>query len=81
MKQYTIRGVPERLDQCLRRLARKNNTSLNAVVIDLLNAAAGDGEAVIVHHDLDDLGGTWVADPAFDQAMEVFDSVDKGMWK
>lgn len=30
----------------------------------------------VVHHDLDDLAGSWVDDPAFDKALRDMDRVD-----
>lgn len=30
----------------------------------------------VVHHDLDDLAGSWVDDPAFDKALHDMDRVD-----
>lgn len=36
---------------------------------------------VPVHHDLDDLAGTWVSDPAFDEAISAQRQIDADMWK
>jgi hypothetical protein len=33
------------------------------------------------HRDLSDLAGTWVEDPAFDQAIADQDLVDEDLWK
>lgn len=38
-------------------------------------------EQAVRHHDLDDLAGTWVDDPAFDQAIEAMDQVDPALWR
>lgn len=81
MTQYTIRQVPERLDERLRRLARERDTSLNQVVVDLLSAATGLSDEPVLHHDLDDLIGTWVEDPAVDQALAAFETVDEELWR
>ena len=34
----------------------------------------------VVHHDLDDLAGSWVKDPAFDKALRGMDHVDMKLW-
>ncbi len=79
--QYTIRNVPERTDEALRKLAVREGTSLNTVANQALEAGAGVEESTVRHHDLDDLAGTWVQDPSFDEAIRAFDAIDKGLWK
>jgi len=34
-----------------------------------------------VCHDLDDLVGTWVEDPVFDEVIREMDSVDADLWR
>lgn len=80
-KQYTIRNVPERLDQCLRESAARYGTSLNEAALAALSHGAGLEGEPIMHHDLDDLAGTWVPDEAFDKAVADMDSVDTELWK
>ena len=35
----------------------------------------------VKYRDLSDIAGTWVEDPAFDEAMRDQDQVDPEMWK
>lgn len=79
--QYTVRGVSERTDTVLRERAAEEGVSLNAVALSLLNAAATGSEGAPQFHDLDALAGSWVSDPAFDRAMEVFEQIDPAMWR
>ena len=79
--QYTIRNIPKNLDQRLRDMCHERRESLNKLVVDLLASAAGLKDEPVVHHDLDELSGTWVQDPEFDKAMEVLGTVDEDMWK
>ena len=79
--QYTIRSVPPAIDRTLRSRASKSHESLNAVVIAALEKGLGLAEEPPDFHDLDDLAGTWVHDPAFDKAMEAFSCIDKDLWK
>jgi hypothetical protein len=79
--QYTVRGVSERTDSVLRERAAEEGVSLNAVALSLLDAAATGGETAEGFHDLDALAGSWVQDPAFDRAIEVFDQIDPTMWR
>ena len=78
--QYTIRGVPAGVDRAAREAAHASNRSLNAVLVEVLSRGLA-AEAPPEFHDLDDLAGSWVADPEFDRAMEMFETVDEGMWK
>lgn len=79
--QYTVRGVSERTDSVLRERATEEGVSLNAVALSLLDAAAGGGGDAQRFHDLDALAGSWVADPAFDRAIEVFERIDPDLWR
>lgn len=79
--QYTLRAVPERVDRTLRETASRYGSSLNTAAVDALTRGLGMGEEPVIHHDLDDLAGTWVRDPEFDRAVKRLDRVDRGLWK
>ena len=79
--QYTIRNVPERTDQRLREAAAEYGTSLNAAAVAALSRGAGLSDDDVLHHDLDDLVGTWVQDDACDRALQAMDAVDEEVWK
>lgn len=74
--QYTIRKVPKVVDAALRGLAVREGASLNTVALDALRAGSGTAAGDLRHHDLDQLAGTWVADPAFDKALKAFEAID-----
>jgi hypothetical protein len=78
--QYTVRNIPERLDQRLRDRAKQEGISLNRVLVEALSRGVGPEEPR-VYHDLDFIIGTWVEDPAFDEAMRDFEQIDEEMWK
>ncbi len=79
--QYTIRNIPPRVDQRLRERSSRYGTSLNTVAVQALSQALGLEGETAVFHDLDDLVGTWVNDPAFDQAIQEQDQVDEELWQ
>jgi hypothetical protein len=79
--QYTIRGVPDRLNHLLREKARQSRKSLNQATLEALQAGLGVTPEPKVNHDLDEFAGTWVEDPAFDEAIKFFDVIDEEMWK
>lgn len=78
--QYTVRGVPQRVDEALRRKAKQQGASLNQTVLEAITHGLGLTDDAPVYHDLDDLAGTWVEDPAFDEAIDEMDSVDPDLW-
>jgi hypothetical protein len=79
--RYTIRTVPPAIDRALRRRAKQEDKSLNAVVVEALirglELDAKHGE----HTDLDALIGSWQEDKAFDRAMADFELVDEDVSK
>ncbi len=79
--QYTLRQIPPALDEALRRKSRQDGRSLNQTAIEVLHtglALAGDS---VRHRDLDFMAGSWVEDPAFDEAIGLQDRVDPKVWE
>lgn len=79
--QYTIRNVPNTLDEVLRRSAREQGKSLNDVTIEALARGAGVTGERHQQRDLGDIAGTWGKDPAFDGALAAQDTIDEEMWR
>ena len=79
--QYTIRGVTPALDRCIREKAARDGQSLNTTAMSLLERGLGLAADAVRYTDLDDLAGTWVADPAFDDAVERLHRVEPELWK
>ena len=79
--QYTIRGIPERLDTVLRERARVENKSLNEVALGALADGLGVGSERTVRRDLSDIAGTWRKDAEVDAALASHDRVDSRLWK
>lgn len=79
--QYTIRKVPDSLDEALRRAARERGKSLNEVAIEALARGAGITGERDRKRNLGDIAGTWRKDPAFDSALAAQDTIDKEMWR
>jgi len=78
--QYTVRQVPDHLDRELRRRAKQEQRSLNAVILDALERALELRSSPRKYHDLDFLAGCWEEDTQFDEAVAQFDQVDKELW-
>lgn len=78
--QYTLRNVPDALDEALRRAAREQGKSLNEVAIDALARGAGVSGERVKRRDLSDIAGTWRKDAVFDSALAAQDTIDEEMW-
>jgi plasmid stability protein len=79
--QYTIRSIPEALDAALRRRARDEGKSLNAVALEVLREGAGLAPDRPRRRQLGDLAGSWREDPEFDRAIADQRRIDKALWK
>ena len=84
MTTMTLRGIDETLSRYLKELARQEGISLNALVLRLVRSAAGIDKKTrtALHHDLDNLAGTWSAEDeaAFRSAVQPLESIDKELW-
>ena len=79
--QYTIRDVPLYVNEALRQKAKTEGKSLNQVAVEALTTGAGLGDKPVKHRDLDDIIGTWVEDPVFDEIIREQHKIDPEMWK
>jgi hypothetical protein len=79
--QYTLRQIPPALDEALRTKSRQDGKSINQTAIELLHSGLALTGDSIKHRDLDFMAGSWVEDPAFDEAIGAQDRVDPKLWQ
>ena len=86
-KQYTVRGIPEHIDRLIRSQAKEHSMSLNSFLVKMLTDAlslfAETPDSIgkkIEFTDLDNLIGTWIEDPKFDEAICMQSQIDKEIW-
>ena len=79
--QYTVRAVPEAVDQRLRQMVRERGVSFNTAAVEALAKAVGVSAEPTCYDDLDALAGSWIEDPAVDRTLAGFEKVDKELWK
>jgi len=83
MTAITLRNIPPKLQEVIRKRARTDGLSLNKTVLRMLEEAAGQRTTgPELHHDLDHLAGTWSAEEAadFDAAFAEQRRVDHEVW-
>lgn len=78
--QYTVRNIPAKLDQELRRRARDEGKSLNEVALEAMARGMGHVPEPVRYRDMSTIAGTWKDDPEFDQAIADQDAVDLELW-
>lgn len=79
--QYTVRAVPPEVDRVLRAKAKREQRSLNDVLVEALRRGAAAAAEPRRYHDLDHLAGTWKEDPEFDAIIAAQDQVDPDLWR
>jgi hypothetical protein len=83
MTAITLRNIPPKLQEAIRRRAGMDGLSLNKTVIRMLEEAAGQRTTGReLHHDLDHLAGTWSDEEAaaFESALIEQRRVDPELW-
>jgi hypothetical protein len=79
--QYTIRGILPWMDERLRAKAKRERKSLNAVAVEILMRGLNPDNPEPEYHDMDDLIGSWVHDPATDEALASMNTIDEELWR
>ena len=87
MNQLTVRGFDDELAERIRRLAKRDGTSLNQAALKLLRKGAGLADPAqkvdTVGSSLDHLIGSWSDDEAaeLEAALEEFETIDESAWR
>ena len=85
MTTMTLRGIDDAISGALKERARREDSSVNTVMLRILKESLGieKKKRSVVYDDLDHLAGTWSAQDAaeFESATAVFEKVDEDMWK
>ena len=85
--QITIHGLDDELEEVIRKLAKRDGTSLNHAACELLRIGAGlvkpTWERPNVGSSLDQYIGSWTNDEAdeFDAVVREFETIDETIWQ
>ena len=82
MSQITIRSIDPDIEREIRRIAKKSGTSINRVVLDIINKSAGSGKKTPADS-LKKLAGGWSEKDASDflESIKSCEQIDAEMWK
>lgn len=85
MKTITIRGIDPGLDRAIKSHAERDNLSVNQWVLQSLRRVTGMGKEPVFkrYHDLDALAGGWSREEAkaFQENIQIFETIDEDIWK
>ncbi len=79
--QYTLRNVPNELDEALQKQVAAEQKSLNRVLIDALMRGLGLAPEPVVRRDLSDVAGKQTIDDETRAAFEEQRQLDPELWK
>ena len=83
MSQITLRDLPEPLEREFRKQAQRRGSSINKLIISILEKGLGLQSAQGKKRDLSSLAGTWdeAAFSEYAQAERAFETIDTENWK
>lgn len=85
MTTMTLRGIDDAISGALKEKARREDTSVNTVMLRILKESLGieKKKRIVIYDDLDHLAGTWSLNDLteFENATAAFEKVDEDMWK
>lgn len=85
MTTMTLRGIDDTISGALKEKARREDTSVNTVMLKILKESLGieKKKRCVSYDDLDHLAGTWSLEDLtqFENATSAFEKVDGDMWK
>lgn len=83
MSNFNLRGIPPELMLQLKKEALRLNTSVNLLILSMIEKNLGYTYKRVTYHDLDHLAGTWSSneEKQFKENIQPFEEVDDELWK
>jgi hypothetical protein len=80
---FNLRGIPAEVMDLLKREAKRLHTSVNSLVLKMIERGLGVTCEKPTYHDLDHLAGSWSAADAkaFKENTQPFEQIDKDLWE
>lgn len=80
---FNLRGVPHEVMVLLKREAKRLRTSVNGLVLKMIEQGLGFTRPKSAYHDLDSLAGSWSSteEKSFKENIQSFEQIDKELWK
>ncbi len=80
---FNLRGIPSEVMIVLKREAKRLSTSVNLLILKMIERGLGFKHERTTYHDLDHLAGTWSSaeQKAFEKNTRYFEQIDKELWE
>lgn len=80
---FNLRGISPEIMSLLKREAQRSHTSVNSLVLKMVERGLGFTHKKLEYHDLDHLAGSWSTadEKMFKENTESFEQIDKELWK
>ncbi|MES2200289.1 MAG: antitoxin [Chlamydiota bacterium] len=80
---FNLRGVPSEVMVLLKKEAQRLRTSVNALVLKMIEHGVGFTNEKKVYRDLDHLAGSWskAEEKMFTENTQSFEQIDNELWK
>lgn len=75
---FNLRGIPPEVMDSLKRESKRLHTSVNSLILKMIENGLGFSKAKITFHDLDHLAGTWKQSDReeFEENTKFFERID-----
>lgn len=79
---FNLRGIPSELMALLKREAKRLHTSVNVLLLQIIERGLGFSREKVIYRDLDHLAGSWssVDEKNFQENTRAFEQIDKELW-
>ena len=79
---FNLRGIPEEVMTLLKREAKRLRTSVNVLILKMIERGLGFSCKKSAYHDLDHLAGSWSSaeEKIFEENTKQFEKIDKDLW-
>jgi hypothetical protein len=80
---FNLRGIPSEIMTLLKQEAKRLDTSVNSLVLKMVERGLGFSSEKIAYHDLDHLAGSWSAseEKIFKKNTHSFEQIDEDLWE
>ena len=79
---FNLRGIPSDVMRLLKQEAKRLGTSVNVLILKMIERSLGVSYEKTAFHDLDHLAGSWsnTEAKAFEANTKPFEKIDKELW-
>lgn len=79
---FNLRGIPSDVMALLKKEAKRLHTSVNILILKIIERSLGITYEKPTYHDLDHLAGSWsfAEEKTFEENTKYFEQIDKELW-